>query len=371
METTSTQSSVPIDSQAVIVHLPVYIGTNFEEKDAETLFHYRLNISNGELRFINATKVGKAPSYLTIDKSRSYLYAALGVENIVKAFKIDAASGNLTLISEQSSPGGPCHISLDHTNKVALVANYSTGSVGAFPVLDDGSLAPASDIVQHHGSSVNKDRQEAAHAHFITADPTNKYVFAIDLGKDQILRYRLDVDNGKLISEEPQAAYTCKPGSGPRHLDFHPNKNYAYLIHELDSTMSALVYDADTGTFKEIQTLSTLPEGWSGENATAAVHLLPNGKFLYGSNRGHDSIVVYSIDEATGRITLVEHVSSQGKGPRDFEIDPTGKFLVVANEKSNDVFVYTIDGETGRLTKTGNNAQVPNPVCVKIVRDLC
>ena len=362
---------IPTGSRPAPIHFPVYIGTNVEEKDVDTIFHFRLNVTNGELLFISATKAGQTPSYLTLDKNRSYLYAALEKEEAVKAFKIDASSGALTLLSKQDSKGGPCYISLDHTNKFALAANYDGGSVDLFPVKDDGSLDKSADKIQHHGSSINKDRQESGHAHYINMDPTNKYAFAVDLGKDQVIRYKLDLEKGKLVSEDPQSAYDSKPGSGPRHIAFHPNDKYAYLIHELGSTVSALAYDANNGTFKEINTLSALPEGWKGENTAAAIHLLPNGKFLYGSNRGHDSIVVYSIDEATGGITLVEHVSAQGKGPRDFEIDPTGKFLVAANEKSNDVFVYSIDQDTGKLTKTNNSAQVPHPVCVKIVRELC
>ena len=244
------------------------------------------------------------------------------------------------------------------------MANYSSGSVAVLPVMKDGRLVEASDAVQHEGASVNASRQKAPHAHSITLDPANRYAFAADLGTDKVMIYRLDAARGKLIPNKPPWACT-KPGAGPRHFAFHPSGKYAYVINELDSTMMAFTYDGSRGSLTEIQIAPTLPEGWEGTNYCADVHVHPGGRFLYGSNRGHDSIVIYAIDPSTGRLALRGHGPTLGKAPRNFAIDPTGTFLLAANQDSDNIVVFRIDPATGLLSPTGHELKLPKPVCIK------
>jgi len=369
-------SSLPTEIQQNFVypavsHLPVFIGTqNNPENDG--IFLYRLNLNNGELLPISSTKAGQKPGYLTLDKHRNFLYAANECEKdpgTVRAFSIDPSDGKLTFLNQQTCSGPPCFVSIDHANKVLLAANYGSGTVDSFLIKEDGSLEPMSDTKKHQGSSVNKDRQEGPHAHFIATDPTNKYALAIDLGLDQIIRYSLDIEKGTL--SDPQVAFQAKPGAGPRHLAFHPNERFAYVVHELNSTVAVLAYDGNTGTFKEIETLKTIPEDFKEENLAAGIKLLPNGKVLYATNRGHDSIVVYGLDENTGKLTFIGRVSTAGHWPRDFSVDPTGNFLIVSNERSNNLSVFRIHQETGKLDLIESKIQVSKPTCVQIIKDFC
>jgi len=358
-------------TNASIAHIPVFIGTQ-NNPDQDGIFLYRLNLNSNELLPINSTKAGEKPGFLVLDRHRNFLYAGNECEKepgTVRAFAIDQADGHLTLLNQQTCSGPPCFVSIDHTNKVLLAANYGSGTVDAFPIKEDGSLGPASDTKKHQGSSVNKERQEGPHAHFIATDPTNKYAFAIDLGADQIIRYSLDIEKGTL--GDPQVAFEAKPGAGPRHLVFHPNEQFAYLIHELNGTIAVLAYDGNTGSFKEVETVSTLPKEFTEENLAAAIKLLPNGKILYASNRGHDSIAVFGLDENTGKLTFIEHVSTAGHWPRDFSVDPTGNFLIVTNERSNNLSIFRIHQETGKLELVNNQIQVSKPTCVQIVKDFC
>ena len=353
----------------------VYVGT-YAKPDQESIFGYRLDVSTGELTRALAIKGGENPSFLTLSPKLKQLYAVNEIGNFngtksgsVSAFAVNSKTGSLTLLNQQSSEGSsPCYISVDKTGKVALVANYMGGNVISLPVQPNGELKPAISNEQHQGSSVNQGRQEAPHAHCIIPDPNNKFVFAVDLGLDQVLGYQLDPKTGQLI-RAAQPAFQTKPGAGPRHLTFHPNGRIAFLICELNSTMTDLAYNTNQGTFTEIQTLSTLPPDSTGDSFCADVHVSPDGKFLYGSNRGHDSIAVFSINSATGQLAPVQHISTQGKWPRNFAIDPSGSILLVANERSNDIFTYKIDTATGRLTPTGFSAQVSKPVCLQVVPD--
>nr|WP_262892557.1 lactonase family protein [Hymenobacter qilianensis] len=235
------------------------------------------------------------------------------------------------------------------------------------PIEPNGELAPIADTQQHTGSGPHKN-QKAPHAHCILPDPANRFVFAVDLGTDKVYGYQLDAKEDALV---PRAtpAFTAAPGAGPRHLTFHPGGQLAYLINELNSTITALRYDEGAGTFQEIQTLSTLPSDFTGENSCADIHVSPNGEFLYGSNRGHDSLVVYAIDIPSGRLTLVEHVPTLGQKPRNFTIDPTGQLVLVANQATNNIVTFRVDRETGKLTPTGKSVQVPAPVCLQVVED--
>jgi 6-phosphogluconolactonase len=353
--------------------LMLYIGTYTSGK-SEGIYLYRLDMATGALKPVGVTKGISNPSFLTVDPQRKYLYAVNEVTEFggkptgaVSAFAINKKNGELTFLNQLPSLGGaPCHIIVDKAGKNVLVANYVGGNAAVFPIQADGKLGPHSDMVQHEGSGPNKQRQDKPHAHNVVLDATNRFAFVTDLGLDQIKVYRFDAAKGKLMPNTPPAVQ-AQPGAGPRHLTFHPNGKFAYSIHELNSTMTALAYDAAKGTMKPLQTLSTLPKDFSGESYCADVHVSPNGKFLYGSNRGHNSIVVYAIDEKTGKLTYVENVSTQGNWPRNFGIDPTGTFLLAANERSNDIFTFRIDAKTGKLKYTGLKAEVPAPICLQFV----
>lgn len=351
----------------------VYIGTR-TAAESEGIYVYSLDGDTGALEPVTKFAGIDNPTYLTLHPQDNYLYAINEVTNFgageaggVTAFTLDPETGILTLLNQQSSEGpGPCYISVDQTGELALVANYAGGSVSILPIEQDGSLAPASDFVQHSGSSVNPQRQAGPHAHSIQPDPTNRYAFAADLGLDKLLAYRLDLDEGKLEpNDEPWVELA--PGAGPRHFAFHPNGEYVYVITELANTIVAFSYDEDRGALDEIQTVSALPEGFEETNYCADIHILPSGKFLYGSNRGHDSIVIFSIDEETGRLTYVDHESTQGETPRNFCIDPSGSFLLAANQDTDNIVTFHIDQETGKLTPTGHQANVSMPVCLKVL----
>ncbi|OYV80789.1 MAG: 6-phosphogluconolactonase, partial [Planctomycetia bacterium 21-64-5] len=247
-----------------------------------------------------------------------------------------------------------------------LAANYGGGSVCCLPIGGDGRLAEASAFVQHHGKSTNPGRQEAPHAHSVNLDPANHFAFVADLGLDEVLVYRFNSDKGSLRANEPPAA-KVKPGSGPRHFAFHPSGRFAYVINELSSTITAFGYDAAKGVLTEVQTIGTLPDGFKGENWTAEVQVHPSGKFVYGSNRGHNSIAAFAVDVQTGRLTPIGHESSGGKTPRNFGIDPSGSFLLAANQDSDNIAVLAIDTATGKLNSTGQEIKVSKPVCVKFV----
>ncbi|MCC9136801.1 lactonase family protein [Pontibacter silvestris] len=367
-ETAASDNKTPNTETAM-----VYVGT-YAEPDSESIFLYSLNPESGELTCVSAAKGGENPSFLVLDGERQYLYAVNETmeyegqnSGAVSAFSVDEKSGNLTFLNKVASKGGaPCHISVDEANKTVLVANYMGGNVAAFQIQENGQLSEASDIEQHTGTGPNQERQEAPHAHYIAPDPQNKFVISVDLGADKVLAYRLDSNSGALTPNEPATAYTSKPGTGPRHLAFHPNGRYAYVINELNSTMTALTYDANKGTFTETETVSTIPAGFNENNQCAEVKVSPDGKFLYGSNRGHNSIVVYAINESTGKLSVVQHVGTNGDWPRDFAIDQTGNVLLVANERSNNIVSFKIDKATGKLTATGYEVEVNKPVCLQV-----
>jgi 6-phosphogluconolactonase len=245
-----------------------------------------------------------------------------------------------------------------------LTANYAGGSVCVHPIGSDGKLGEATSFVQHQGKSVNPRRQEAPHAHSIHVDPANRFAFVADLGLDQVLSYRFDAERGTLAAN-PSGSVTLKPGAGPRHFAFHPNGKLAFTNNEIHSTVTALKYDAERGALTEVNTLSTLPAGHSGENSTAECQVHPSGKFVYVSNRGHNSIALFAVDEESGRLTHIGNESTQGKTPRNFAIDPTGSLLLAENQASSNVVVFRIDASTGKLSAVGTVVEVPTPVCAK------
>ncbi|MBI2191323.1 MAG: lactonase family protein [Planctomycetes bacterium] len=351
----------------------VYVGT-YTSGQSQGIYVYRLDPSSGALSPVSQATGIQHPSFLAIEPRRPCLYSVSEVAEsggkptgAVSAFAIDPRTGGLTFLNHQSSGGrGPCHLCVERTGRYVLVANYSGGSVAMLPIEPDGRLAGASDFVQHQGGSVDPRRQEGPHAHSIQVDPGNRYAFAADLGLDKVLVYRLDLAKGKLRpNDEPWAS--VKPGAGPRHFDFHPSASFAYLINEMGNTVTAFRYEAARGVLREVQMVSTLPADFSATSHCADIHVAPSGRFVYGSNRGHDSIAVFAIDPATGRLNSLGQESTRGKTPRNFGIDPTGTFLLAANQDTNSIVTFRIDAETGRLAATGSAAEVPTPVCVQFL----
>ena len=349
----------------------LYVGTYTSGK-SEGIYVYGFSPRVGGLATFESTKTIN-PSFVTIDRSGRYLYAVNEVGEYegkpggyVSAFKIDYVTKNLTLLNQQATQGAdPCHLTVDSRRKALLVANYTGGSITVLPVRPDGSLAPASDLKQHEGSGI-KEQQKGPHAHCIVLDRLERHAIIADLGIDKVMVYRFDRAARKLVpAKQPFAE--LQAGAGPRHLAFHPTGKYLYVINELDSSMAAFKYNELNATLTHIHTVSTLPGDFSGASFCADVHVSPSGKFLYGSNRGHNSIVVFEIDPRTGRLRLVEHVSTEGDWPRNFTIDPAGKFLLVANQRSDNVVTFKIDQQTGRLRPTGYNEQIPSPVCLKFL----
>lgn len=348
----------------------VFVGTYTEHEGSESkgIYVYNMDSSSGELTFDRTMEGVLNPSFLDLHPGQTILYAVNEVQDFagekgggVSALSLD--SGASGVLNQQPSHGtDPCHISVEQTGRFALVANYSSGSAAMFPIQADGRLGSATEIVQHSGSSVHPERQSGPHAHCILPDPTNRFAIAVDLGLDKFLVYEMDLERGKLSKHDEVAV---KAGAGPRHLTFHPNGKFAYLINELNSTLIGYRYHSATGAFEDLQTVPTLPADFTGENLCAAIKVSPNGKFLYASNRGHDSIVCFHIDENTGILTYRNHASTGGKEPRDFAIDPSGNFLLAANQKSHTIITFKIDGESGELSKTGHDVAVSMPVCLK------
>jgi len=346
----------------------VYVGT-YTNKGSEGVYVYRLDASTGALTAASKAAGLENPSFLAIDPKGRCVYAVRESDRVgaVVALSRNQATGELTILNEQPSGGqGPCYVTVDRESRFVLVANYGSGHVTVLPIADDGRLMPPSDVVQHQGSSVNPARQKGPHAHSIVLDAANRFALAADLGIDKVMVYRFDSQQGKLLPNEPPFVQ-CVPGSGPRHIALHPNGKYVYVIEELSSTVELFAWDADAGTLKPLQRISTLPEGFQGANSCADIHVHPGGRFLYGSNRGHNSIVMYAIDDTTGRLRLVGHESTQGKTPRNFAIDPSGVFLLAANQDSGTIVSFRVNQHTGVLSPTGQTCQVSMPVCLKMV----
>ena len=350
----------------------MYVGT-YTRAPSKGIYAYRLR-PTGELTPLGAAGLvaeTENPSFLAVHPNRRFLYAVNEVSRYegrdagsVTAFAIDRATGTLTQLNRVSTRGGgPCHLSIDASGKWLFVANYGGGSVAAFPIQDDGKVGEASAFFQHAGSSVNKARQSGPHGHAVVVSPDNRFVLAADLGLDRVFTYRIDPSAGGLAPGDPPFA-AMAPGSGPRHLAFRPDGKFAYALSEMLSEVVALRYDAARGTLAAVQTLPMLPAGFSGENSGAEIAVHPGARFLYASNRGHDSIAAFRIDAAAGTLTALGHVPTQGKTPRSFAIDPSGRFLIAANQNSGNVVMFRIDRETGALTAAGAPTEVPSPVCI-------
>jgi 6-phosphogluconolactonase len=354
----------------------VYVGTYTGEK-SRGIYAYRLDLASGRCAPLGLVAELKSPSFLAIHPNRKFLYSVNEISDLngkptggVSALALDASTGKLTLLNQQSSEGaGPCHLVVDRSGKTVLVANYGGGSVAALPIGTDGRLGPAASAIKHTGSSVNPARQKEPHAHSINVDPDNRFAMAADLGLDKVLVYRLDPAASKLSANDPPSV-AVKPGSGPRHFAFHPSGKFAYVINEILCTVTAFAYDPPRGQLTERQTITTLPEGVKlvPEFSTAEVQVHPSGKFVYGSNRGHDSITMFAVNDADGTLRFVENKSTGGKTPRGFGIDPTGTFLLAGNQDSHTITVFRIDPQSGKLTATGDPLEVGSPVCVKFLQ---
>jgi 6-phosphogluconolactonase len=359
--------------------ITVYIGTytrreSFVDGKAEGIYAYRLDPSTGALTYAATVRDVVNPSFLTVGLLGDRLYAVNeitgdhGPHGTVSAFAIDPETGGLTFLNKQSSNGlAPCYVSVDGTGRYVLVANYESGSLCVLPVQENGRLGEATDVVQLHGSGPNPQRQEGPHAHMILPGPGGQTLFAVDLGTDRIMLYHLDRERGKLVPADPPWIQ-LPAGTGPRHLTFHPNGRVAYVISELQSTVTVLRYDAGRNRLEQVQTISTLPIDFEGENLGAEIAVAPSGRFAYASNRGHNSIAIYEVDQASGELALIGHEPSQGAGPRFFTIDPTGTLLLVANQDSDTVVTFRIDQNTGELAATGHVMDVPTPVCLRLLQ---
>ncbi len=347
-----------------------YIGT-YTRQDSKGIYAYRFQPATGKLTPLGLAAETSNPSFLAVAPNQRFLYAANeNSPGTISAFAVQPGTGRLKLLNAVSSRGaGPCHVAFDKTGKWLFAANYSSGSVAVFPVHEDGTLGEASGFVQHSGSSVNPQRQEGPHAHSASVSPDNRFLLVADLGLDKVLVYRFDAVKGTLAPNDPPFAKLA-PGSGPRHMAFRPDGKFVYALSEMSATVTAFRYTAGKGSLEEIQTLSTLPAGFNGPNGSAEIAVHPDGKFLYASNRGHDSIAILGIDAARGTLTFIDGVATQGKTPRNFAIDPTGAFLLAANQDSGSIVVFRIDRKTGRLTATGDVAQVPSPVSLVFARVL-
>ncbi len=322
------------------------------------------------------------PNYLAVHEGNRCVYAVTEVvgwnEGVVTAYRIDPATGALTYINKQPTLGSiTAYASFDRTGRFLLIANYSVylepadcapnQSAAVMLVRADGGLSSPVASCAHRGSGPNPQRQERSHAHCIQTTPDNRHVVVADLGIDKLMVYRFDADSGALTPGEVPS-FSLAPGAGPRHFAFHPSARFAYVINELDSTIAALAFDQAKASFELLHTVPALPAGYGEESHCADLHVHPNGRFLYGSNRGHDSIVIHAIDQATGRLTLVGHQPTLGKTPRNFAIDPSGTFLLVANQNGDSLVVFRIDDDSGRLTDTGQRAAIGTPMCVKFAR---
>lgn len=352
----------------------VAVGT-YTRTTSDGIYICEFDSATGDLEPVSSISGAENPSFLALHPNGRTLYATAEIEEFdekrqgaLYAYSIDADTGRLSPINAVGSGGaGPCHVSVDATGRYLLAANYHGGSVCVAPINDDGSLEPLSCFIQHEGSSVNPDRQEQAHAHSINLDAQNRFAYVPDLGQDKVVIYRLDLDRGELVANDP-AHVESEPGAGPRHFDFSPDGARAYVINELGCTITGYDYDSETGALTPFQTVGTLPAaGFGRHNTTADIHVHPSGRFVYGSNRGHDSIAIFSVDEETGRLTEAGHQSTEGWTPRNFAIDPSGEFLLAANQDSDTIVSFRIDGESGALEPTGGVTEIPMPVCIKFL----
>lgn len=339
-----------------------YIGT-YTKGDSEGIYSFALDTEAGNISDVNVAAKLDNPTYLTISEDNKFLYSVAkeGDSGGVAAYRLDSRSASLEKINSQVSAGSPpCHVSVDAAGRNVFSANYHKGTVESYLTNTDGSIGPAVSVIEHSGSGPDS-RQEKPHTHYAGLTPDEKYIVAVDLGIDQIITY--EVNKGVL---KEKSTLSVKPGSGPRHLVFHPNGKYAYVMTEFSSEVLLLQYHED-GSLTQIQAISTLPESFTDNNQGSAIHISSDGRFVYAGNRGHDSIAVFSVNQDNGELSFVEHTSTEGNWPRDFVLDPSEKFVVASNQNSSNIVLYKRDGDTGKLTLLQSDVAVPDPVCVKFL----
>lgn len=349
--------------------LQLYIGT-YSVRGSAGIYTAEIMLHSGKLELAGEPAPSENPSFLALDPKATHLYATNESADLdgqrggaLSSFAIDGEAGTLTFLNRQPSEGlTPLHLGVDGSGRFLLAANYHSGSVSVHALQPDGSIGRLTDLVQHSGSGADPERQEGPHAHSVTLGPSNRFAYVADLGMDKIMVYLFDSTAGKLVPHGVPWA-RLPDGSGPRHFSIHPNERYAYVVGELDSTVTLLSYDTGSGSLRAVQSVSALPPGWSGVSVGADLHIHPSGRFLYSSNRGHDSITVFAIEEHSGTLRAIDWTPT-GKTPRNFAIDPTGSYLVAANQESDTVVSYRIDRDTGRLHPTGSTIAVPSPACV-------
>ena len=347
------------------------IGTYTSEK-SEGVHVYKFNTETGENSFVSSVKTSN-PSFLAVSPNHKYVYAVnenadstrFTVTGHVVAFSFDKATGKLNFINKKESGGmHPCYVSIDKTGKWVIVGNYSSGSLSVLPVKSNGSLDSATQVIQHEGSSVNSERQEGPHVHATVLNKSNKTLYVPDLGMDMVMLYNFDSKTGKL-KEFRIPSVATEPGAGPRHIDVHPNGKYAYLMEEMTGAVSAYEIEKD-GYLSLLQNISGLPRDFDGAVGSADIHVSPDGKFLYCSNRGESNTIgIFSINQSNGQLVWIDHQSTLGKTPRNFNFDPTGNFILVANQNSDEIVIFKRDKQTGLLTDTGKRINVSKPVCLK------
>ncbi|WP_407272892.1 lactonase family protein [Radiobacillus sp. PE A8.2] len=340
-----------------------YVGT-YTKGDSKGVYSFTLDTEAQKLSDVKVAAELDNPTYVTVSNDNNFLYAVAkeGDKGGVAAFSVNENTGELSFLNSESSEGSaPCHVSVKSDNSNVVTANYHTTMVESYLTNEDGSLLPAISTMEHTGSGPHV-RQDKPHMHYAGFTPDEKYVIAIDLGSDTVTTYQ--VDNGKLTSVQ---TLKTEAGSGPRHITFHPNGTYAYIMTELSNEVIVLNYNAEDGSFSEIQYITTLPEDFTENSQGSAIHISSDGKFVYAGNRGHDSIAIYSVDETTGKLTFVEWTHTEGNWPRDFVLDPTEKFVVASNQESSNLVLYARDETTGKLSLIQSDITVPDPVCVKFL----
>jgi 6-phosphogluconolactonase len=337
---------------------------------SEGVYVYKFNSNDGSFKEVSHVKTSN-PSFVAVSPNQKFVYAVHedagnnGKGGEISAFSFNKKSGVLTYINEKSTEGDhPCYVTVDKTGKWVIAGNYTGGSLSVLPVQEDGSLGNAVITIQHTGSGPNKERQDKPHVHCTVLSKDNRFLFVPDLGIDKVMIYAFDAKTGKLTPAKQPFAQS-RPGSGPRHFTFHPNNKYAYLIEELSGTVEAFQYN--NGSLKNIQRISTMPAGDTSFAGSADIHVSPDGKFLYASNRNtSNTIAIFKISQ-DGKLTLISHQSTLGNTPRNFNFDPSGNFLLVANQNSDQVVIFKRDKTTGLLTDTGKRIDVGKPVCLKWV----
>lgn len=366
-------SAFGAEEQTMPEHWRIYIGT-YTGGESEGIYQMRLDAESGELELVGLAAETTNPSFLALHPNLPVVYAVGEVpkdgENpggTISAFRIDAETGALELLNRQSTVGaGPCHVAVAPSAKHVAVANYGGGSVALLPIDAEGRLGEATDFHQHKGRSVNPNRQEGPHVHSVTFDHAGRFLYVADLGLDKMFIYRYDAEAGKLTPNDPPFALTA-PGAGPRHFKIHPSGAFAYVVNELDNTVTSFYRYSESGALAQTGSVSTLPAGYSQETYTAEIRVHPSGRYVYASNRGHDSIAAFAVHAMEGTLTPLGQTSTSGAWPRNFNIDPSGRFLVAANQNSHNVVVLRIDLETGALEPMGQEVSVPAPVCVLFV----